>query len=106
MLTANNWSKQGVPNREVKERTEGAEGVCNLIERITISTNQTLSPELPGTKPLTKEYTWRNLWLQPHMYQRMALLGINGRRDPWSYEGLCRLCEVGESGMDGRGKPS
>jgi hypothetical protein len=24
-------------------------------------------PEFPGTKPPTKEYTWRNPWLQPHM---------------------------------------
>jgi hypothetical protein len=23
--------------------------------------------ELPGTKPSTKEYTWRDSWLQPHM---------------------------------------
>jgi hypothetical protein len=24
-------------------------------------------PELPGTKPPTKEYTWRDSWLQLHM---------------------------------------
>ena len=24
-------------------------------------------PELPGTKPSTKEYTWMDPWLQPHM---------------------------------------
>jgi hypothetical protein len=41
--------------------TEGVEGVRNPIGRTTISTNQT--PELPGTKPSTKEYTW----LQLHM---------------------------------------
>jgi hypothetical protein len=29
-----------VPNGGVIERTEGAEGVCNLITRTTISTNQ------------------------------------------------------------------
>jgi hypothetical protein len=39
-------------------------------------------PELPGTKPPTKEYTWRDPWLQLHMWQRMALSGI------WSCEGL------------------
>jgi len=37
MLTANHGTKNRVPNRE---RTEVAEGVCNLI-RTTISTNQT-----------------------------------------------------------------
>jgi hypothetical protein len=42
--------------------TEGAEGVCNLIGKTTISTNHT-PPELSGTKPPTKEYTW----LQLHM---------------------------------------
>jgi hypothetical protein len=51
------------------ERTEGVEGVCNPIGRTTISTNQTPLhvPELQGTKPPTKEYTWRDPWLQPHM---------------------------------------
>jgi hypothetical protein len=24
-------------------------------------------PELPGTKPPTKQYTWRDPWLQQHM---------------------------------------
>jgi hypothetical protein len=35
-------------------------------------------PELPETKSPTKECTWRDPWLQPHMWQRMALLNING----------------------------
>jgi hypothetical protein len=35
--------------------------------------------ELKGTKQPTKEYTWRDPWLQPYMQQRMALLGISGR---------------------------
>jgi hypothetical protein len=41
MLPINNWTEPRVPNGRVRERTEGAEGVCNLIEK-TISTNQTL----------------------------------------------------------------
>ena len=28
---------------------------------------QSVLPELPGTKPPTKEYTWRDPWLQLHM---------------------------------------
>ena len=48
MFAANHWTECGVPNREVRERTEGVEGICNLIGRTTISTNQT-PPELPGT---------------------------------------------------------
>jgi hypothetical protein len=49
--------------------------------------NQPVSPELPGTKAPTKEDTWRDLWLQLHMYQRMALSDISGRRAHWSCEG-------------------
>jgi len=51
------------------------------------------TPELPGTKPPTKEYTWRDPW------QRMALWGINGRRGPWSRESLMPQCR----GIPGRG---
>jgi len=40
MLAANHWIENRVPNGGVRGRTEGAEGVCNPIER-TISTNQT-----------------------------------------------------------------
>ena len=39
MLTANHWTEHWVPKEGVRERTEGAEGVCNTIERTTISTN-------------------------------------------------------------------
>jgi len=50
--------------------------------------NQPDSPEHPGTKPATKEYTWRDPCLQPHMKQRMALSGTSRRRRPWLSEGL------------------
>jgi hypothetical protein len=59
MLAANHWTEHGVPNGEVREMTEVAEGVCSPIRKAIISTNQT-SPELRGTKPPTKEYTWRD----------------------------------------------
>jgi hypothetical protein len=42
-------------------RTEEVEEVCDPKGRTTISTNLTPSPpELPGTKPPIKEYTWRD----------------------------------------------
>jgi hypothetical protein len=41
-VAANHWTKQGVPSGAVRERTEGAEGVCSPIGRTTIATNQTL----------------------------------------------------------------
>jgi len=31
------------------------------------NTNQPDHLELLGTKPPTREYTWRDPWLQPHM---------------------------------------
>jgi hypothetical protein len=41
MLTANIWTEHRVPNRSIRERTEGTEGVHNPIGRTKISTNQT-----------------------------------------------------------------
>jgi hypothetical protein len=69
VLAANHQTEHWDPNEGVRERIERAEGVCNTREKTTISTNQDLSPtpELPGTKPLTKEYIWRSPWLQLHM---------------------------------------
>jgi hypothetical protein len=62
MLAANHWTEHRVPNRGVREETEGVKGDCNPIGRTTISINQTPS-ELPGIRPSTKEYTC----LQLHM---------------------------------------
>jgi hypothetical protein len=92
------WTEHRVSNGVVRERTEGAEGVCNPIGRTTISTNET-SLELPGTKLPTKAYTWRDPWWELHVKQRIALSGINGRRGPWSWEGLMPQCR----GMPGQG---
>ena len=41
MLVANHQTKHRDPNGGVRERTKGAEGVCNFIGRTTISINQT-----------------------------------------------------------------
>jgi hypothetical protein len=40
MISANDWTKLRDPNGGVRERTEGAEGVCIRIGRTTVSTNQ------------------------------------------------------------------
>ena len=71
MLTASYWTELGDPNGGVRERTEGAERVCKTHRRNN-NINQPDPPELPGTKPLTEEYTWRDPWLQLPMQQRMA----------------------------------
>jgi hypothetical protein len=46
VIAANHWTAHrfpnGVPKGGVREKTEGAEWVCNPIGRKIISTNQTL----------------------------------------------------------------
>jgi len=54
MLAANHWTEKGDADGGVRERTEGAEGVCHTVGRKIVSTNQTL-PELLGTKLPTNE---------------------------------------------------
>ena len=66
MLAANHWTEPGVPNEGVGEGTEGAERVCSPMEGATVSTGQN-PQEISGTGPPTKEYTWRDPWLWPHM---------------------------------------
>ena len=61
--------------------------------------NQPDPQNLPGTKPPTKEYTWRDPWLQLHMQQRISLSGINERRVPWLCEGSVPQCRK----MSGQG---
>jgi hypothetical protein len=61
MQAASHWTEHKVPNvfpnGGIKERTKGAEGVCNHIGRTTISIKQ-IPPTIPlRTKPLTMEYT-------------------------------------------------
>ena len=80
--------------------TEGAEGVCSPMKGATVSTGQT-PWELLGTEPPTKEYTWRDPWLRPHMWQRMALLDISGRSSPWSWGCSMPQCR-GMPGQEGR----
>jgi len=58
-VTANHCTEPGDPSGGVREKNEVAERVCNPIGRTIISTNQA-PPELPGTKPPTNEYTWRD----------------------------------------------
>jgi hypothetical protein len=57
MLAANCWTKNRDPVGGIRKRTKEAEGVCNPIGR---TTNQPDPLEVPGTKPPTKEYTWRD----------------------------------------------
>ena len=67
MLAANHCTEHGDSTGGVRERTEGSEGVCNHIGRTNTIEKPDPPPELPGTKPPSKDYTWRDPWLQLHM---------------------------------------
>jgi hypothetical protein len=45
MLTVKHWTEHWVPNGGVRERTEGAEEVCDSMGRTTTSTQQTPPPQ-------------------------------------------------------------
>ena len=45
--------------------------------------NHPVLPELPGNKPPIKEYTWRDTWLQLHMYPGWPCwTSMGGEADP------------------------
>ena len=70
--------------------------------------NQSVSPELPGTKPPTKEYTWRDPRLKPQCSKEWPCptsiggeaLGPVKARCP--IVGECQDREAGEGGMVSR----
>jgi hypothetical protein len=76
------WARESLDGG-VGEGTEGVEQVCSPMEGAKISTGQTC-PELPRTGPPTKEHTWRDPWHWLHIWQKMAVLDISGRRGPWA----------------------
>jgi hypothetical protein len=55
----------GFPMEELEKEPKGRKGFATHRKNNNI--NQPDPPELPGTKPPTKEYTWRDPWLQPHL---------------------------------------
>ena len=87
---------------EVEKGPKDLKGFAAPQEEQQYEPTSTPPPELPGTKPPTKEYTWRNPWLQLHMQQRMALSDINWRKGPWSSEGSMPQCR----GMPEQGRES
>ena len=76
--------REGDPNGEVRTRTVGAEGVCNLIGRTTISTNQTLQ-SIQGLSHQSK--STQGVPMTPAGYVAEDCL-INGWGALWSCGGL------------------
>ena len=55
------------PMEELKKGLKELKGLKLQPHRKNNNINQPDPPELPRTKPPTKEYTWRDPWLQLHM---------------------------------------
>ena len=66
----------GSPMEEMKKGLKGLREFAASKE--SNSVNWTDLQDLPGTGPPTKEYTWRDPWLWPHMWQRMTFLASVG----------------------------
>ena len=65
MLTVNHLTEHGVPTEELGEGLKELKGFATPWEEQQYQ--PTRSPNLPGTKPPTKEYACRDPWLQLHM---------------------------------------
>jgi hypothetical protein len=63
VFTANHQTEPRDPNERTREKTKRAKGCWNPIVR-TLEQDHS---ELPETKPPTKEYTWKEPWLQIYM---------------------------------------
>jgi len=55
----------GSPVQKLEKELKKQKGLAT--HRTNNNINQPEFPELPGTKKPTKEYTWRDPWLQLHM---------------------------------------
>jgi hypothetical protein len=104
MLAANYRTEHWVPNGGVREKTERAEGVCNPIERTTISTNQTPKSS-QGLKHQTKNIHGGTHGFS-HIYsrQKMSLSVINSDEVLGPVKAQCcsvRECQGREVGAGG-----
>ena len=63
----------GSQMEELEKGLKEVKGFATLSER---QYQQPDSPELPGTKPPTKEYTWRDSWLLTFLLAVLSLCAI------------------------------
>jgi len=98
MLAANHWTENGFPIGGVRERTVGAEQVCNPIRRTTIPTNRS-SQELNHQPKRTQEWTYGSSRIWIRGWPCWAWMGGEGT---WSCEGLMPQCR----GTPGQGSGS
>ena len=83
-FTTNHWSHLGGP-RWRNWRRYGKSWAGLQPHGGIKSINRPDPLEFLGTGPPIKEYTWSNRWCWLHMWQRMVLLDISGRRGLWAW---------------------
>jgi hypothetical protein len=66
MHTANNQTEHGNPMEKLGEGLTKLKGFGPHMKNNNINQSEP-TPRAPRTKPPTKEYTWRDPWLQMHM---------------------------------------
>ena len=86
MLKANHWTEHEVSDGGVGEGTEGAEGVLQPHGGGKQQCQPARPPELLGTGPPTKEYTWKDPYvaediLVGHQWEEWPL-GLRGFNAP------------------------
>jgi hypothetical protein len=98
-----------VLNRGAGERIKGGEGVCSPMEGATVL--QVRPPRAPREWTTNQSIYVRDPWSWLHMWQRMALLDICGKRVPWVW--VCSMPQCrgmpgwkDRSGWVGGGGPS
>jgi hypothetical protein len=102
MLTSNHWTEHGDTNGGVRERTEGAEGLCNPIGRTT-STNQTIqsSQGLNYQPKSTRGGTHDSSCICSQGWPHLASMGGEALGLVKTWCPSVRECQGGEVGVDG-----
>jgi hypothetical protein len=90
MLAANHWADRGVPNGRVRARTEGAEWVCNPIER-TKNQPTSCTRTLWGLNHKQRELMGGTMAPAAYVAED-GLVGHQWEEGPWSFGGLMPQC--------------
>ena len=103
MLTAIHWTEHRVPNEWARERTQGAEGVCNPIGGIIIWTNQypQNSQGLNHQPKSTNCGTHGSSWLYIIGWPSWSSVGIEALGPVKTLCPNVRECQGQEAGVDG-----
>ena len=101
MLAANHQTENGDANEEARERTEGAERVCNPTGKTKLSTNQPhhSSQGLKNQPMISHRKTHCPRYICSRGQHCLASMGgeaFGPAKDPFPRVGECQCAEVGE----------